>query len=147
MIAGVHMDKLSIIVHSGAFDRVHYALLLAAAAAAVNRPVTLFFTMAATRALGKPGVDGMPGWQRLKGGDMAETALAQETAFAAQGIATFEELLESCLALDVRFLVCEAGLLALAMTQGDLRPDVPVEVTGAVSFLADASPDGITLFV
>jgi peroxiredoxin family protein len=147
MNGAIHTDKLSITVHSGAFDRVHYALLLAAAAAAVNRPVTLFFTMAATRALAKPTADGVPGWQRLTGGDMAAAALDQDKAFAAAGIAGFEELLESSVALGVRFLVCEAGLLALGLQPGDLRSDVPTEVTGAVSFLADASPDGITLFV
>ncbi|SVC25743.1 uncharacterized protein METZ01_LOCUS278597, partial [marine metagenome] len=35
------MEKLSIIVFSGSFDRVHYALATAAAAAATNTPVTL----------------------------------------------------------------------------------------------------------
>ena len=44
-------QKLSVIVFSGDYDRVHYALAMASAAAATNRAVTLFFTMAATRAL------------------------------------------------------------------------------------------------
>ena len=33
-------DKLSVIVFSGLFDKVHYALAMATAAAAVGRPVT-----------------------------------------------------------------------------------------------------------
>ncbi len=60
-------DKLSIIVFSGDFERVHYALAMAAAAAAVDRPTTLFFTMEAIGALAKRRGDGAPGWSALKG--------------------------------------------------------------------------------
>ena len=51
MNADTHPDKLSIVVYSGKFDEVHYALVMASAAAAVGRPVTLFFTMDACIAL------------------------------------------------------------------------------------------------
>ena len=44
-------EKLSLIVQSDDFDRVHYALVLASAALATGKPVTLLFAMAATRAL------------------------------------------------------------------------------------------------
>ena len=40
-------SRLAIIVFSGDYDRVHYALAMASAAAAVSRPATLFFTMGA----------------------------------------------------------------------------------------------------
>ena len=60
-------DKLSIIVYDGHFDKVHYALVLAAAASAVGRPVTLFFTMGACRALMKPANDGQPAWRDSRG--------------------------------------------------------------------------------
>ena len=43
--------KLGIIVFSGDYDRVHYALITASAAAATDRQVTLFFTMEGIRAL------------------------------------------------------------------------------------------------
>ena len=48
-------DKLSLIIQSGEYDRVHYALVMASAALAVGKPVTLFFTMAATRCSILPG--------------------------------------------------------------------------------------------
>lgn len=37
-------ENLSIVLFAGGFDRVHYALVMASAAAATNRKVTLFFT-------------------------------------------------------------------------------------------------------
>ena len=44
-------EKISIIIFSGNFNKIHYALAMASAAASINIPVTLLFTMEATRAL------------------------------------------------------------------------------------------------
>jgi len=128
-------DKLSIVVFSGDFARVHYALVMAAAAIATNKPVTLFFTMGAAKALEKES-----GWRRLPGAD-------QDAEFAARNVGTFDELLEACVALGVTFMVCEMGLRALGMDAADLRADVPIAQGGVVTFLADASKDGGMLFV
>lgn len=136
------VDKLSIVVFSGGFERVHYALVMAAAAVASNTPVTLFFTMGAARALLKPD-----GWTRLPTEDPAQDARAMDQGFAARGVATFEELLSACVALGVKVMVCEMGLRALGIDPADLRPDVPLDSGGVVTFLADASRDGGMLFV
>ena len=58
-------SRLAIIVFSGDYDRVHYALAMASAAAAVNRPTTLFFTMGALKALRRDSAGGVPGWAAL----------------------------------------------------------------------------------
>ena len=144
-------EKLSIVVFSGDFDKVHYALVMASCAAATNTPATLFFTMEACRALQKPGPDGDAPWQKMpvsggpdndpdNGGDMDED-------FRESGVAGFEELLESCVLLGVRFMVCEMGLRALGVSGGSLRDDVPIETGGVVTFLNDASKDGAMLFI
>ncbi len=114
-------DKLSIIVHSGEFDRVHYALAMAAAAAAIDRPVTLFFTMEAIRALAKDA-----GWRATP------RAAERDASHAARGVATFEELLAACAELGVRFMVCEMGLRAIGMRAAELRGDVAFEQGGLV---------------
>ncbi|OHC73994.1 MAG: hypothetical protein A3G18_10685 [Rhodospirillales bacterium RIFCSPLOWO2_12_FULL_58_28] len=144
--------KLSIVVFSGDFDKVHYALVMASAAAAVNTPATLFFTMEACRALGKPGPDGEAAWRAMPvsrgravhgddvGGDLDDD-------FLENGVAGFEELLASCVLLGVRFMVCEMGLKAIGLSGGSLRDDVPIKAGGVVSFLNDASKDGAMLFI
>lgn len=136
------VDKLSIVVFSGDFDRVHYALVMAAAAVASNTPVTVFFTMWAGRALEKD-----QGWKRLRVSDGSMTAEAMDAQFKAKGVGTFEELLDACVALGVTFMVCEMGLKALCMDPDGLRDDVPVQGGGVVTFLADASKDGAMVFV
>ena len=140
-------DHLSIVVFSGAFDRIHYALVMAAAAIASNTPVTLFFTMWAGRALERPAADGTPAWHRLPVSEAGRDAAGMDADFAARGVATFEELLSACVALGVTVMVCEMGLKALGMDPGQLRDDVPVAKGGVVTFLADSSRDGAMLFI
>lgn len=139
-------DKLSIVVFSGDFERVHYALVMASGAAAIGKPATLFFTMQACRALARPGEGGAPAWRALPA-DGNRLAGNVDDGFAARNVATFEELLAACVELGVRFLVCEMGLRAIGMDRGSLRDDVPIEEGGVVTFLSDASSDGAMLFI
>lgn len=140
-------SRLAIVVFSGDYDRVHYALAMASAAAAVSRPVTLFFTMGGLKALRRDSADGVPGWVGLSGaGDGASPAL-RDAHHAGVGIASFEELLSACVELGVTIMVCEMGLKAEDMSADDLRADVPVKPGGLVTFLAEAGEDGRIVFV
>ncbi len=140
-------DKLSIIVYDGHYDKVHYALVMAAAAAAIDRPVTLFFTMGACHALKQAGKDGEPAWRDMPLSEEKGKGGAKDDSFAAMGVATFEELLSSCAQLNVRFMVCEMGLRAIGLEGTPLRDDIPLEEGGLVTFLNDASKDGAMIFI
>ena len=140
-------DKLSIVVFSGEFEKVHYALVMASGAAAIGTPVTLFFTMAACRALMRTGADGRPGWRSLPAGEGYADGGAMDDAFAERTCATFEELLSASVELGVRFMVCDMGLRALGLENEPLREDVTIDTGGVVTFLNDASRDGAMLFV
>ena len=129
-------DKLSIIVFDGRFDRVHYALVMASAAAATSRAATLFFTGHALPALA-PG-----GWRRLQGDPEATDA-----GFKKKGVADFEALLEACRDLGVRFIACEMGLRAAGLEARDLDPDLGIEIAGVVTFLGDAPKTGAMVFI
>ena len=122
---------LALAVHAGAFERVHYALVMASAAAAIGRSAVLFFTGEAVRAL----VD----WQDLPGAE-------QDARLVARGVAGFEELLEACRELGVRFIACEMALRAAGLRAEELRTDLPIEVAGVVTFL-EAASDGQLLFI
>jgi peroxiredoxin family protein len=139
-------DKLSLVLFSGAFDKVHYALAMAAAALAVNTPVTLFFTMGAARALLAEDATG-PGWRHLHPTEDCLDALTAEAALTAKGLGGLEELLSACTALGAQVMVCEMGLRALGLEFSQLRPDVPVTPGGLVTFLGDASKTGAMLFI
>ncbi len=112
---------LGLIVLSGDYVRVHFALMTAAAAAAVDRPVTLFVTMEAV-----PLALGGEGWRRLRGA-------ARDDDMKAAGVADVETLLRACADLDVSFIVCETGLKAQGTSAGGLRGDMTMEVAGLVT--------------
>jgi peroxiredoxin family protein len=134
-------DRLSLIVFSGDYDRVHYAFVIASAAAATNRPVTMFFTMGGVRALLAPRPDSSPGWAALAPADNGNSAVERDSAHEKAGIATLEELVLACVELDVTLQVCEMGLIAEGLSSNDFRTDVTVTGGGMVSFLAEAEKD------
>lgn len=139
-------DKLSLVVFSGGYDKVHYALAMAAAALASNRAATLFFTMGALRALLAEDAAG-PGWRNLHATEDGVAPLAADAALIQKGIGGFEELLAACVALGATVMVCEMGLRAIGVELGALRSDVPVTPGGLVSFMADASRQGAVVFI
>lgn len=141
------LDKLSIVVYAGEYDKIHYALAMAAAAGAIGREVTLFFTMDACNALGDDEA-----WRDLpvsqdKGADGRKNGGRMDDEYAALGIATFDSLLMACIELDVTFMVCEMGLRARDLEDMNLREDLAITQGGLVSFLQDATADGSIVFI
>lgn len=124
---------LGIVLLSATYERAHYALMMATAAAAVGRPTVLFATMGGIAAFTRGGWQGLPG---------AEA----DATHQARGVAGFAELLAAAVELEVRLIVCEAGLKALAITADALDPDLPGEVAGLATFY-DAVGDGSIVVV
>jgi peroxiredoxin family protein len=131
-------ERLCIVLLSGSFERVHYALCMASAAAALEQPVTLFVTLGALRALVAADATGRPGWMDLPGADEAKPAngAALDARNRERGVAGFEELLQSCTALEVEFMVCEMGLRTLGLTPDALRSELRLEPGGLATLLA-----------
>lgn len=124
---------LALALHSDQPDRAHYALVLAAAAAAIDRKVILFFAgPSILMATETPGWRGMPG------------AEAFQARCEAAKIAGFPDLLEAIDALGVERLACELALALAELKADQLTPGVAVG--GAVTFLTRAK-DSETLFV
>lgn len=141
-------EALSIAVHAGEFDRVHYALVMASAAAASDRRVTLFFTgraIAAVAAGGPSPTGGLTiGWHALEA--RPEDAVTRDATLRARGVAGFEELLTACRELGVRLIVCEMALRAAGLETRALRADLTLERAGVVTFLNQGA-GGALMFV
>lgn len=118
------MRKLGVLLESGTHRRAHYALVVAAGAAALGRDVTLFATNAGCTLL----LDPCP---------LLEDA--REAAIAARQVAGIGTLLPACAELGLRIIACEAGLKAEGLAGRRLAAGV--EVAGIATFL-DAVGDG-----
>lgn len=134
--------KLSLVVFSGSFEKVHYALVMASSALASGREATLFFTMEASRAVLAPS-----GWRHLRTEAEGATATSIDLSYSMRGIGTFEELLSACVALDGKFMVCDMGLRALGLENEAKREELKIETGGVVTFLNDARQQGEMLFI
>ena len=139
-------SALNLVLVSDLYERVHYALVMAGAAAATGRKVRLFLTMGALKAL-KRGTPERPGWHELAPAPGGRAAADQDRAFAQAGVATFEELLQATLALGGEVMACEMGLRAVGLSRHDLRDDIAVAEGGVVTFLEAAEGTGPILFV
>jgi peroxiredoxin family protein len=90
-------EPLGIILLSGSHDRAHFAFSLAAAAAALGRPVILFASNQGIRAL-------CADWPALDGAALRAASLE----------------------LGVRVLACETALKAEAISEADLLPEAEI---------------------
>ena len=137
---------LNLVIVSDLYEREQYALVMASAAAATGRKVRLFLTMGALKALGRGATD-RPGWHDLSPSPGGLSPMDQDRAFAAAGIATFEELLQATVALGGEVMACEMGLRAVGLARHNLRSDIAVADGGVVTFLEAAEGSGPILFV
>jgi len=138
-------EKISLIVFSGGFERVHYALCVAATAAAIGSAATLLFTGQAIQALVAEKAD-QPGWRALPGESGLPGSVVDD-GYRSRGVAGFEELLTACAEMRVRLIVCEMGLRVAGLDRAALRSDLSIEEAGLATFLADAPAQGGITFI
>ncbi len=134
--------KLSLVVASGVYEKVHYAFVMASGAAAIGIPVTMFFTMGACIAV----LDGA-GWHDLTSEVPGMSAKHRDEDFAEKGVASIDELIDSCAELGVTFMVCEMGLRAEGQENRAPRAGLDLKRTGVVTFLDDAAADGSIVYI
>jgi peroxiredoxin family protein len=111
---------LGLLLVSGSHDRVHYAFVLAAGAAALGRQVMLFASNRGCLGLARD-------WSGLD--DAARDARVQ-----AAGVAGLDELRAASAELGVRLIACEAGLRAEGIDPASLLPTV--EIAGVATFMS-----------
>ncbi len=116
--------RLGVLLLSGGHDRAHYAFVIATAAAALGRNVTLFATNAGCRAM-------LADWDGLD--DHGLENPGRDAVLQARGVAGLDELRAAAADLSIRLIACEAGLRAEAIDPAALLPGV--EVAGVATFL------------
>ena len=118
---------ISVIVRAGDYESVHYALALAARGARGQQ---------AGRAVLHHGRHPRP----RRAAAAARRLAPRRASTARRGVGDFETLLEACVELGARFIVCEMGLRSLGIDRAGLRSDVPFTVAGIVTLLEETKP-------
>lgn len=109
------------------WQRVHYALIVAAGGLSLGRKVTIFAGGRSVLAFAKD-------WSALQD-------VRSDSELAAQGVAGFSELREAVMELGADVMTCETGLKLASLSPADLMDGV--SVAGIVSFLELAGDNSI----
>ena len=116
---------LAIVFGEASHARLHSGLTIACAAAALGRPVRLFFHGEAAAALSPA---------RHWAGD---------ATYAAAGVPTVAGLIASALGIGVRVMACQSGLHLCGLNAAMLADGI--DTGGMVAFLADARDEQLLL--
>jgi predicted peroxiredoxin len=116
---------LALVFGEASHARLHAGLTVACAAAALGRPVRLFFHGEAVAALA------------------TERRWMGDNAYAAAGLPSVAELIGSALELGAAAMACQTGLQLCGLA-ADALPD-GIEAGGMIAFLADARDDELVI--
>jgi peroxiredoxin family protein len=164
--------RLALIASKGTLDWAYPPFILGSAAAAMGWEVGIFFTFygltllkpeltAAVSPLGNPAMPmkmpfGPEGFQNINwsmpnllmanapGFEALATTLMKQT-FHNKGVATVEELRESCIDMDVRLIGCQMTMDVFGFKREDFIKQA--EIGGAAMFLEYAADAEVQLFI
>lgn len=152
----------NLVVFSGDLDKVLASFIIANGAAAMNRPVTMFFTFWGLNALRKsehvkvkkPLIDKlfglmMPrGSQKLKLSKMNMAGMGTamlKKVMNDKNVDSLETLMKTAMANGVRLVACTMSMDIMGITKDELIDGV--ECGGVASYLGDAEEGNVNLFI
>lgn len=154
-------DQVTLLVFSGALDKVLAGLIIATTAVSMGMKVTVFFTFWGLNVLkekrtfsGKDIKERMIDIMTPAGpGGMAVSQLNMLGAGRAmlkqmmreKDVVSADELLEIAKQSGVRLVACSMTMQVMGIEESELTEGI--EVAGAASYLIDASRSGCTLFI
>lgn len=160
--AGQGNQGKTIIVFDGDLDKVLASFIIANGAAAMGRPVTMFFTFWGLNVLRKPRkvrvkkpfVEKMFGFMMPRGTTKLKLSKMNmlgmgtkmmKKVMKSKNVSSLEELIEQALANGVKLVACTMSMDVMGITPEELIDGV--ELAGVASYLGDAEQSNVNLFV
>jgi len=157
------MNRVSLVVYSGALDKLLAAMNIATGAASMGCEVHLFFTFWATSAMRKDEPSGKKSAMEKLFGMMLPAGIDDlklstmnmggigtamiKRRMKHKNIADLDKLFKMAEELGVKISICEMSLDLMGMTMDDLRHYPCMEVCGVGTFMARALESKVTLFI
>ena len=137
-------NKATIVVHSGDYDKLYSALIIANGALSMGMEASMFFTFW--------------GLQRLKKGQLDKGALSKmnmgglgkwmiKRRMRKRNVVSLDKLLADFIELGGTLMACDMTMDIMGVRQEDLREDLISDYCGVGSFLQEARESTITLFI
>ncbi len=137
-------EKATIIVHSGDYDKVYSALIVANGALAMGMEASMFFTFW--------------GLERLKKGQLDKGPLSKmhmlglgkwmvKRRMKKANVASLDRLLEDFVELGGRLMACDMSMEIMGIRKEDLRDNLISDYCSVGSYIQEARGSTITLFI
>lgn len=155
-------DGKTIIVFSGDMDKVLASFVIANGAAAMGRPVTMFFTFwglnvlrkTEKQSIKKPFIDTMFGWMMPRGATKLKlskmnmggmgTKMMQKV-MKDKNIDSLEDLIKKAMGSGVKMIACTMSMDVMGITKEELIDGI--EYAGVGTYLGDAEESNVNLFI
>lgn len=138
------MKKVTIIVHSGAFDKVMSAFIIGNGFLAMGIPVTIFFTFWGLKALTKNGFKKLP---LSKMNFFGLGRLMINLKMKKYNVASLERLAESFKKLGGKIIACTMTMELMNITEKKLRKDLIDEYGTVGKYCYETKDANVTLFI
>ncbi|MGI5836674.1 MAG: DsrE/DsrF/DrsH-like family protein [Chloroflexota bacterium] len=138
------LNKMTLILHSGDYDKVYSALILGNGALAMGMEATIYFTFWGLQRLQKGGLDKGP-LSKMNFLGLGKWMINRR--MKKTNVATLEKLMADFKELGGRIIACEMTMEIMGLSKESLREEW-IDDYGAVgSYIQEARDSAITLFI
>ena len=138
-------EKITIIVHSGDFDKVYSAFIIGTGALASGMEVSMYFTFWGLMRLKKKG--GLDSGPLSKMHMFGLGKWMVKRRMKKSGVASLERLAQDFKELGGKILACDMTMDIMGITAEELRQDLIAEYCAVGTYIEEARHSTVTLFI
>ncbi len=138
------MEKTTIVVHSGDFDKIYSAFIIGNGALAMGMEASLYFTFWGLSRLKKGGLDSGP-LSKMHMLGLGKWMIKRRMKKA--GVVSLERLAQDFKALGGKILACDMTMDIMGISAEDLRQDLIAEYCAVGTYIEEARHSTFTLFI
>jgi len=137
-------EKITIIVHSGDYDKIYSALIVANGALSMGMEASLYFTFWGLERLKKGGLEKGP-LSKMNMLGLGRWMIKNRMKKA--NVASLERMLNDFKELGGKILACDMTMEIMGVKKEDLRDDLISDYCAVGTYVKEARESAITLFI
>jgi len=137
-------EKMTLVVHSGDFDKIYSAFIIANGALAMGMEVSLYFTFWGLMRLKKGALDSGP-LSKMNMLGLGKRIMRRR--MDKKRVASLERMAQDCKALGGKIFACDMTMDLMGIEPTDLRQDLIEEYCAVGTYVNEARHSTVTLFI
>ena len=137
-------DKVTIIVHSGEFDKIYSAFIIGNGALSMGMEVSMYFTFWGLERLKKRELDKGP-LSRMNFLGLGKWLVKRK--MKKSNVRELDEMLNDFVELGGNILACDMTMEIMDIDKEDLREEVITEYCAVGTYIKEAKESDVTLFI